>query len=122
MFDVDGPMARSTLRALDRSHAMITFGLDGTILSANKTFLAMMGYASSELQGLHHQMPCPLPSGTALTVKISGTTCCAVRLARARVFGSPKKPSPLLARSKQRSETWARFLRRSRPRPRSRLW
>ncbi|QRE76825.1 PAS domain S-box protein [Methylobacterium aquaticum] len=60
MFKFDGFMARSTLRALDRSHAMITFGPDGTILSANETFLAMMGYAPSELQGLHHRMLLPV--------------------------------------------------------------
>ncbi|KMO40172.1 methyl-accepting chemotaxis protein [Methylobacterium aquaticum] len=60
MFKFDGFMARSTLRALDRSHAMITFGPDGTILSANETFLAMMGYASSDLQGQHHRMLLPV--------------------------------------------------------------
>ena len=67
MFDFDRYLARSTLRALDQSHAMITFGPDGTILSANEAFLAMMGYASSELQGLHHRMLLPVAErdGTA---------------------------------------------------------
>ncbi|AWB24733.1 PAS domain S-box protein [Methylobacterium currus] len=59
MFDVDGFMARSTLRALDRSHAMIAFDPDGSILSANETFLILMGYTLPDLRGRHHRMLLP---------------------------------------------------------------
>lgn len=36
---------KQTLRALDQSHAIITFAPDGIILDANPNFLGMMGYS-----------------------------------------------------------------------------
>ncbi|CAH2602489.1 PAS domain S-box protein [Rhodovastum atsumiense] len=50
---------RAKLRALDRSQAMIEFALDGTILSANDRFLAVLGYTLAELQGRHHSLFVP---------------------------------------------------------------
>jgi methyl-accepting chemotaxis protein len=44
------------LEALDRSQAVITFDLDGTILDANQNFLRTMGYRLDEVQGKHHRM------------------------------------------------------------------
>ncbi len=44
------------LEALDRSQAVIEFKLDGTIISANRTFLSTMGYGLKEIQGKHHRM------------------------------------------------------------------
>jgi len=42
--------------ALDRSQAVIEFRPDGTILTANANFLAVMGYTLPEVQGQHHAM------------------------------------------------------------------
>lgn len=44
------------IRAIRRSLAVIEFGVDGTILSANEKFLAAMGYELSEIVGKHHTM------------------------------------------------------------------
>ena len=53
------PFSRDTaalLQALDRSQAVVAFGLDGTILSANANFLGAVGYALDEVKGRHHRM------------------------------------------------------------------
>ena len=42
--------------AIDRSQAVIEFGLDGTVLKVNENFLALTGYAESEVVGQHHRM------------------------------------------------------------------
>jgi methyl-accepting chemotaxis protein len=42
--------------AINRSSAVIEFGLDGTILYANDNFLNAMGYAREEILGRHHSM------------------------------------------------------------------
>ncbi|TXQ90292.1 PAS domain-containing protein, partial [Escherichia coli] len=44
------------IRALDRSQAVIEFALDGTILTANRNCLDVMGYDLSEIQGKHHSL------------------------------------------------------------------
>ncbi|CAA2103186.1 Biofilm dispersion protein BdlA [Methylobacterium bullatum] len=44
------------IRALHRSQAVIEFALDGTILTANRNFLDVMGYDLSEIQGKHHSL------------------------------------------------------------------
>ncbi|WP_419759751.1 EAL and GGDEF domain-containing protein [Acidisoma sp.] len=44
------------IAAIDTTHAVIEFGLDGTILSANESFLAALGYELEELQGKHHRI------------------------------------------------------------------
>ncbi len=46
----------SKLDAIGRSQAMIEFELDGTIIAANKNFLAAMGYTSAEVVGRHHSI------------------------------------------------------------------
>ena len=48
--------AQALLAALGRSHAVIEFGLDGTIVTANKNFLDVLGYRLEEIQGKHHAM------------------------------------------------------------------
>ncbi|NEU14988.1 PAS domain S-box protein [Methylobacterium sp. BTF04] len=48
--------AVATLAALNRSAATIEFAMDGTILTANASFLALLGYELSEVQGQHHRM------------------------------------------------------------------
>ena len=42
--------------AIGRSKAVIEFGLDGSILTANENFLKTLGYSLSEIQGKHHSM------------------------------------------------------------------
>lgn len=42
--------------ALDRSQAVISFTLDGTILEANDNFLNAMGYTLAEVKGQPHRM------------------------------------------------------------------
>jgi methyl-accepting chemotaxis protein len=45
---------RATLAAFEASQAIIQFDLDGTILTANENFLALMGYSLEEVVGKHH--------------------------------------------------------------------
>jgi methyl-accepting chemotaxis protein len=42
--------------ALSRSQAVIEFGMDGTILTANDNFLKALGYSLGEIQGKRHSM------------------------------------------------------------------
>lgn len=44
------------LAAIQKSHAVIEFDLQGHILTANQNFLDTMGYALPEIQGQHHRM------------------------------------------------------------------
>ena len=44
------------IAAIQRSQAVISFAMDGTILDANDNFLAVMGYAHDEIVGKHHRM------------------------------------------------------------------
>ncbi len=49
--DFDGQMA-----AIDKAQAVISFDLDGKILSANRNFLSAVGYRLEEIVGQHHRM------------------------------------------------------------------
>ncbi len=44
------------LKAIDRSQAVISFALDGTILEANANFLDLMGYDAKAVIGRHHSL------------------------------------------------------------------
>jgi methyl-accepting chemotaxis protein len=44
------------LRAVHKAQAVIEFGLDGTILTANENFLKAVGYSLEEIKGKHHSM------------------------------------------------------------------
>ena len=55
---VEANDADSRLAALDRSMAVISFDLDGTILEANDNFLRTTGYSLREIVGSHHSMFC----------------------------------------------------------------
>jgi methyl-accepting chemotaxis protein len=60
MFRRNGnPGAQAQLDALGRSQAVIEFGLDGTVLSANQNFLNVLGYRLDEIKGKHHSMFVP---------------------------------------------------------------
>ncbi|MFB7143353.1 methyl-accepting chemotaxis protein [Agrobacterium deltaense] len=42
--------------ALDRTQAVISFNMDGTIIEANSLFLNAMGYSFEEIRGKHHSI------------------------------------------------------------------
>lgn len=44
------------LQAIGKSHAVIEFHLDGTIIVANANFLSALGYTLDEIRGRHHRM------------------------------------------------------------------
>jgi methyl-accepting chemotaxis protein len=48
--------SQARLAALDRSQAIAEFGCDGTILTANRNFLEMLGYTLDEIRGRHHSL------------------------------------------------------------------
>ena len=50
------PADKALADALGRSQAVIEFGMDGTILTANDNFLTALGYSLGEIQGKHHSM------------------------------------------------------------------
>ncbi len=45
--------------ALDKSQAIIEFGTDGTVRSANQNFLTLMGYQLKDIVGKHHRLFVP---------------------------------------------------------------
>jgi len=47
---------RAKFEAIEKSQAIIEFSLDGTILAANESFLQIVGYKLSEIQGKHHSL------------------------------------------------------------------
>jgi methyl-accepting chemotaxis protein len=47
---------KGKVEAISRSQAVIEFQMDGTIVTANENFLAVMGYRLDEIQGRHHSM------------------------------------------------------------------
>ncbi len=49
---------RGVVEAIHRSHAVVEFALDGTVLTANENFLSLMGYELAEVQGQHHRLFC----------------------------------------------------------------
>ncbi|MCT6647133.1 PAS domain-containing protein, partial [Enterococcus faecalis] len=56
---------RSQVSAINKTQAVIEFGLDGIIQTANDNFLNAMGYTLDEIKGKHHRMFCdPTYTGT----------------------------------------------------------
>jgi methyl-accepting chemotaxis protein len=47
---------RGQIAAINKSNAVIEFGLDGTVLTANDNFLKTLGYSLDEIRGKHHSM------------------------------------------------------------------
>ncbi len=72
LFDAD---LRALMTALDKSRARIEFGPDGTVRTANANFLNLMGYTLAEVEGRHHTLFVPPPSGTAMPTTPSGKPC-----------------------------------------------
>lgn len=58
---------KGQVAAIDRVQGVIEFGLDGTILGANRNFLTAMGYEIEEVRGRHHSVF--MPAGTVDTVE-----------------------------------------------------
>jgi methyl-accepting chemotaxis protein len=44
------------IEAIGKSQAVIEFSMDGIVLNATENFLAVLGYALSDIQGKHHSM------------------------------------------------------------------
>jgi len=44
------------LDAISRTQAVIEFNMDGTVITANKNFLTLMGYTLDEIKGRHHSL------------------------------------------------------------------
>jgi methyl-accepting chemotaxis protein len=55
---------KSLVEAINLTQAVVEFDIDGNLLSANATFLQMMGYELAEVVGRHHKIFC-LPSYAA---------------------------------------------------------
>ncbi len=53
---IGGSDLKAKFCALDKSHAIIEFDLDGTIISANENFLKAVGYTLLDIKGKHHSM------------------------------------------------------------------
>jgi methyl-accepting chemotaxis protein len=51
--------AQAQLEAINRSQAVVEFNMDGTIITANKLFLDVLGYRLEQIQGKHHSMFVP---------------------------------------------------------------
>jgi methyl-accepting chemotaxis protein len=54
LFSGEGAVHRAAFEALNRSQAVIQFDLEGTILTANDSFLETMGYRLDEIVGQKH--------------------------------------------------------------------
>ena len=50
--------AQAKADAIDKSLGTIEFNIDGTVITANKNFLDLMGYSLAEVQGKHHRVFC----------------------------------------------------------------
>jgi methyl-accepting chemotaxis protein len=46
------------VKAIELSQATIEFNMDGTVITANETFLNIIGYSLDEVKGKHHRMFC----------------------------------------------------------------
>ncbi|WP_084414693.1 methyl-accepting chemotaxis protein [Chitinibacter tainanensis] len=49
---------KAKVDAISRGQAVVEFDLDGNVLTANRNFLATMGYTLREIQGHHHSVFC----------------------------------------------------------------
>ena len=64
--EIERQNARGILGAIDAAYAYIEFDLGGHVLTANRNFLALLGYQADEIAGRHHRMFVdPAYTGTA---------------------------------------------------------
>src|SRR5438552_4462632 len=47
------------IEAIGKSQAVIEFGMDGKVLTANQNFLGLLGYSLGDIKGRHHSMFVP---------------------------------------------------------------
>lgn len=55
-YKMQNAILRSHIHAIDKSHAVIEFDLNGTIKDANDNFLSIMGYDLQDIIGQHHSI------------------------------------------------------------------
>ncbi len=53
---LDAANWRGQVDAIGKSQAVIEFGMDGKVLTANENFLNALGYSLAEIQGQHHSL------------------------------------------------------------------
>ncbi len=75
--------------AIDRSQAVIEFGLDGTVLTANDNFLTIVGYDLDEVVGQQHRMFLAEGEDTVAT-RSSGGGCAGASSSPASSGGAPR--------------------------------
>ena len=56
--EIRAAASKALIDAIDRSMAIIEFEPDGKVIGANANFARVMGYAASELPGMHHRSFC----------------------------------------------------------------
>jgi len=56
--EIRAAATKALIDAIDRSMAIIEFEPDGKVIGANANFSRVMGYAASELPGMHHRSFC----------------------------------------------------------------
>ncbi|MBL8304116.1 MAG: PAS domain S-box protein, partial [Ideonella sp.] len=54
--EIERQNARGILTAIDSAFPYVEFDLEGHVLTANQTFLALLGYRADEVKGQHHRM------------------------------------------------------------------
>ncbi len=54
--EIERQNSRGILAAIDTSYAYIEFQLDGTVITANRNFLQVLGYQGDDVRGRHHRM------------------------------------------------------------------
>ncbi len=89
---------QSVINALNHSMAVIQFDLQGKILSANKNFCSIMGYAEGELEMMYHKQLCrveDVESGSydAFWTQLRGGEYSSGTYTRVRKDGTPIKLS-----------------------------
>lgn len=55
---LEGAEYRAKVDAINKGQAVIEFDIDGKVITANRKFLAAMGYTLREIQGQHHSIFC----------------------------------------------------------------
>lgn len=65
----DASRTRAMVDAIERSMAVIEFGLNGIVLRANENFLKALGYSENEVVGKHHRMFCPQDFANSIEYK-----------------------------------------------------
>ena len=103
------------LEALDKSQATIQFKTDGTIITANKNFLDVLGYSLDEVQGKHHSMFVEPALKIAMNINSFGPRLVVVNFKPKNINASEKVAKKfgyklLITPSKIKTVRWSRLL------------